>query len=144
MSSKKSYAAFWEQQLHPGVTWASIEDDCFKWRTCISPPHEVKEFSLSVWDQDGADQANWTQFLCPHGPEMCSSTWISLKTATLIPKTDHRCHHRMLTHRHQYRNHQHWSHALLAEESIISLYSSQLNVMNRAAPTVYSRERRFT
>ena len=44
-----------------------IRDDRVKRRPCPSLPHKMKEFSLSVHDQCGADQANWMPCLCPHG-----------------------------------------------------------------------------
>ena len=53
-----------EQQSYTGATWASIEDNNFKRRPYSFPYHEAKYFPLTVQDQDGADQANWTPCIC--------------------------------------------------------------------------------
>ena len=61
---------------------------------------------------------------CPHGPREFSSSWISPKTSRTILQTNpgQRRSHCMLAHRHHNWNHQHWSLALFADESIVSLY----------------------
>ena len=68
-------------------------------------------------------QASWSAFFvrgaditnCPQG-SVAHLYW------RLTP--EHRRRHCMLAHRHQNWNHQHWSHLLFADESIISLYKS--------------------
>ena len=66
---------------------AFIEDDHIK-RPRLSPYQEAKVFSRSVQDQGGVDQANWTPYICLHGPRTFSSNWISLKTSQPMPQTD--------------------------------------------------------
>ena len=67
--------------------WECIEDNHIKRRPCPSPYHEAGEFSLSIQDQEEADQTNWTPYLCPHCPQMFSSCRILLKTFK-VPQTD--------------------------------------------------------
>ena len=37
---------------------------------------------IGVQNKGGADQANWTLGLCPHGPKTFGSSWMSLKTSS--------------------------------------------------------------
>ena len=86
--SKNPKPCKWEQKSYPEAMWVSIEDDHTKRRPCPSPYHEVKEFSLGVQDRAGADQTNWRPCLCPHRPNMSSSSWIYLNTSRPMPQTD--------------------------------------------------------
>ena len=78
--SKKSYmvfvrAAFYRRYV--GIYWRRSHQ--------TSLHHEAEEFSLSNQDQGGANQTNW---LCPHDPNMFSTSWISLKASSPMPQTD--------------------------------------------------------
>ena len=82
--SKKSYAVFVRAPVLPRgcVTWASIEENHIKRRSCSST------HLSAVQNQGGADQANWMPCRCPRGPRAFSSSWISAKASWLIPQTD--------------------------------------------------------
>ena len=116
---KRSYAMFLRATVlprsHVGIYWiwshhGSLHPSLF---------HERKEFSLSVRDQGGVEQANRTPcFFFLHGPRTLAGhhsrypNWCP----TLI--IDHRrCRHHVLAHRHQNWNHPHWSHMLFANRS---------------------------
>ena len=98
--------------------WASIEDDHTKRRLCSFLHYEAIEF-LSVQYQSGADQANLTSCLCPHGPRTYNSNWISLNTCKPMPSTDSWS---SLPSSHVGRqvqnwNHHHWSHVVFDDEA---------------------------
>ena len=105
---------------------ASFEDNHIKRKPCPSPWHEGKQFSLCVLGQNGADQAGWTQCLCPYGPKTFNNIWISPKTSRQMNQAGlwHHGRLRMFSHRHQNRNYQHWSHVVVLDESRVSLYES--------------------
>ena len=58
---KRHTLCSWEQHSYPTATWVSIEGDHIKRRSRPFLHHEAKEFSLTIQDQGGADQANWTR-----------------------------------------------------------------------------------
>ena len=57
-------------------------------RPCLSSYHEGEQAFLSVQEQDGDDQMNWTPYLCLPGPKTFSSSWISLTTLRQMPQTN--------------------------------------------------------
>ena len=92
-----------------------------KRKPCASPYHAyAKEFSLSVQDQGGADQTNWTLCLFRHGPMPFNSNRISLKASRLTP--DHRRRHILADRSQSSWNRQHRSHAIFDDGSRVNLY----------------------
>ena len=77
----KSYTVFVRAAFSPrgymGIYWRWSHQT----RPCPFPYHEAEEISLSIQDQGGDDQMNWTPHLCPHGSKMFGSSWILFKTS---------------------------------------------------------------
>ena len=86
--SKKSYAVFLKAAALSIGYMSICGRRSHKKKTMTSSTyHEAKEFSLSVQDQGGADQANWTLCLCAHGPRTFRSSWIFLKAYRPVSQT---------------------------------------------------------
>ena len=77
-------------------------------------------------DQQGANQVYWMSCLFQQGPKTFRNSWISPGHPARCPRLtlDHYRHHRrVLAHRHQNLNHQHWSRVIFVDKSRISLYN---------------------
>ena len=88
MLSKKAYTLFVRAVGLPRGTWASNEDHHIKWRPCPSPNHEVNFILSESRNRLELIRRTWLARYCPHGPWTCISSWMSLKTSTLLLHTD--------------------------------------------------------
>ena len=109
-----------EQQSYPGTTWTPIEDEHVK----KTVPFYVS-WGEKVFSQHPESERSWSCWSCELDAMSMSPrytyVWLQPDIAGLTP--DLRRHRCMLAHKHQNRNHQHLSHVLFADKSIVSLYN---------------------